>query len=522
MPRSKRAYLVPTGVEPAAILAELQGRWRTRAESPLSIDQCFFDSFDWRVYASGATLEQRKDAQGERLLWQELDGDADAVVQERGGRPGLLEDLPPGPVRERLAPVLGVRRLLPVVDVRSLRQGLSVLGSDGAELVQVWITARSCEEPAGANALLATTVGVQALPGRAAERKAVVESLKETFDLIPVRQGSSPLLQALEALGRRPGDYSSKIDFRLEPAARADVSTKTILRGLLATLEVNVAGAKAHLDPEFLHDLRVATRRTRSALTQIKGVLPPAQAAEFKGRFAWLQQVTGAARDLDVYRLSLDDYLLRLPSSLRPYLGPLEGFLVARHRAAQRQLTEVLESREFAQLVDDWRAFLDEPQAQEPAPSESGRSTQEVADASIWRLYRRLRREGQAIGPNSPAPELHELRKTAKKLRYLMEFFRRLYPADEINPLIKLCKGLLDNLGAFQDLAVQAAFLREAAHEMEGYDGVDTDTLLAIGVLIGSLLEQQRQARGEFAEVFARVDSPRHRERFQRLFKPSA
>jgi CHAD domain-containing protein len=60
----------------------------------------------------------------------------------------------------------------------------------------------------------------------------------------------------------------------------------------------------------------------------------------------------------------------------------------------------------------------------------------DVADARIWRLFRRIVAAGREMG-EAPAPEqLHELRKDCKKLRYLMEFFASLYAPEVLDPLI--------------------------------------------------------------------------------------
>ena len=105
------------------------------------------------------------------------------------------------------------------------------------------------------------------------------------------------ILEALAAAGRVPGDYSSKLGFRLDPEQRADVTAKEILLHLLDTIEANVPGTRANLDSEFLHDLRVAVRRSRSALTQIKSVFAPEVVEDYKERLAWVGQITGPVRD---------------------------------------------------------------------------------------------------------------------------------------------------------------------------------------------------------------------------------
>ena len=319
-------------------------------------------------------------------------------------------------------------------------------------------------------------------------------------------------------MGRRPGDYSSKLDYHLDGDQRADATAKEILRGLLDTLEANLEGAAANLDAEFLHDLRVATRRTRSVLTQIKGVFAPELVGDYKARFAWVQRITGPVRDLDVYLLAFDGYQASLPAPLRPGLEPLRTFLADQYDGAHQALVQALGATEFRDLLTAWRAFLEAPIPERSAVPNAMRPTREVADARIRSMYRRVRRAGRAITPDSPAPELHALRKHCKKLRYLLEFFSSLYPRQQVGPLVKTLKRLLDNLGRFQDTAVQVDHLRETAQRMHDAGGVETDTLLAMGALIGGLFERQRQARIELSALFADFDSKRNRLVFRDLF----
>ena len=87
--------------------------------------------------------------------------------------------------------------------------------------------------------------------------------------------------------------------------------------------------------------------------------------------------------------------------------------------------------------------------------------------------------------------------------------------------MVKLMKVLLDNLGNFQDLSVQADHLRDMAQRMRDETHASTDTLLTMGVLVGHLLEQQHRAREEFAQIFATFDSEGHQALFNALFAPA-
>jgi CHAD domain-containing protein len=110
--------------------------------------------------------------------------------------------------------------------------------------------------------------------------------------------------------------------------------------------------------------------------------------------------------------------------------------------------------------------------------------------------------EGNAITDQSPAEDLHELRKSCKKLRYLMEFFQSLYTSNKIKMLIGSLKGLQEVLGDFQDCTVQEHNLRLFSEEMQVMN-TPTETFLAIDTLIENLDIHRREIRSHFAEKFA-------------------
>lgn len=510
-------YLIPDGLSSKDMERLLQDRVRLVREPAYATTRRFLDSFDWRIHLAHAALEERIEAGERRLLWRDLRADAAPCVQAIDREPGFAWDLPPGPVRDRLQPVLEVRRLLPLLEIRSRVQPLCLINEDDKTVVRVLLEDNRFEDPArGREGPAAARLYLLPVKGYEAELRETARILSRDLELEP--PPADLLTQALVASGRRPGDYSSKIDYRLDPDQRADAAVKEILRGLLATLEANIPGAEADLDTEFLHDLRVATRRTRSALTQIKGVFPPDLVADYRARFARLQRITGPVRDLDVYLLDFDGYQASLPETLRPALAPLREFIETRHRKARKVLVREFGAAAFEDLLTSWRTFLETPVPGRSAVRNAMRPVKEVADTRIRNSYRRTRKAGRAIGPESPACELHELRKHCKKLRYLLEFFGSLYPKRQVGVLVKSLKRLLDNLGRFQDLAVQADQLREIARKMHDAGAVETDTLLAMGALVGDLLDRQQQARDEFSGSFAGFDCKEHRAIFRALF----
>ena len=512
-------FVVPDGMKLRDVKARLMEQARYSEEPGHKITRAYLDTFDWLAYQAGGLVEEVNDRQSHRLIWHDLRSGGE-VEEHIDQLPGFAWDLPAGPLRDKLTAVLGVRTLLPVVQVESHVSNLRLLDSEEKTVLRLLLEEnRYRGREAGREGPLASRVLLVPVKGYDKPPRDLARAL-QALGLESVKANTNLLLEAVAAAGRRPGDYSSKLNYQLHPRTRADAATKEIMLGLLNTLEANVGGTKANLDSEFLHDLRVATRRTRSALTQIKGVFSPEVVEDYKERFAWLQQVTGPVRDLDVYLLSFDEYRNSLPEPMRPDLEPMREFLLAHYEDEQKAMARKLNSPHFRTLLKDWRNFLQAPVPEHTTVSNAVRPIKDVADERIYKMYRRVHKEGLAIGPESPPEEMHELRKSCKKLRYLMEFFQSLYPKEEIRVLIKMSKVLLDNLGNFQDLAVQAEHLRTIGQRMNEEGKVSTDALLAMGVLVGDLLKRQQQARLEFAAIFAEFDLKPNRELFRRLFAP--
>jgi CHAD domain-containing protein len=274
-------------------------------------------------------------------------------------------------------------------------------------------------------------------------------------------------------------------------------------------------------DTEFLHDFRVAIRRTRSALSQIKAVFPLRIVERYKTEFAWLGQMTSPSRDLDVYLLNFDEYRDNLPASMQADIEPLRTFLIKHQKIENKNLVKALNSARYHRLIKNWRTFLEQPVNERSTLKSAGRPVSEVASERIWRIFRRVIREGDAITTASPADDLHELRKTCKKLRYLMEFFQSLYPAGNIKELIRVLKTLQDNLGDFQDYEVQVTTLKTFSHQMVAEGTVPPDTLLAMGMLIDGLERRQQQAHEEFSGRYAGFSQQKNQHRFRKLFASS-
>jgi CHAD domain-containing protein len=325
-------------------------------------------------------------------------------------------------------------------------------------------------------------------------------------------------IAALTALGRHPADYTSGVEAEITATMPAPVAVARLLLRLLDTVELNVDGVLRDIDTEFLHDLRVAVRRTRSAIKLLGAVLPADLAEHFKAEFKWLGDVTTPVRDLDVHLLGFDALTTQLVAASPGDLEPLRAFLVRRRAREFRRLAAALRGPRFLAITDDWRKALleirdvDGPRRRRPTAAV-------LARAATGKAFRRVAAHGDAITLDSPPESLHDLRKRSKELRYLLEFFAPLHDQVAYRKVLSDLKQLLDCLGDFQDSEVQRHEIRDLADAMLAERAAPAATLLAMGEIAAKLALSQAEARAEFAARFARFAGPAGQERVRVLLE---
>ncbi|WP_305042628.1 CHAD domain-containing protein [Geoalkalibacter sp.] len=510
-----RHYLL--GEDQKSLLDRLVSQFTLAEESHGSLALVYLDTFDWRLHQADLRLVEEDLCGKARIDLRHVDG----TLLASGDFPAKVFawDFPPGSLRQALEPLIEMRALLPVARLGGRRDLYAVLDRREKTVARIEFLAPQVRGNEDNRQALPPRLLVHSLKGFAPEARRLADFLEGPCGL--TRSETGLFDESLAALGRRPGDYSSKINHGLTPALPAGQALRQVLRQLFTTLLANQPGVETALDSEFLHDFRVAVRRTRTALAQLKNVLPAREVEAFRKEFAWLGSITSPARDLDVYLLDFPRFQGFLPPEARADLIPFRHFLQRHQRTEYQRLVKHLQSSRFRALVCRWRDFLEQPGGLEET-ADGMKPIDQVADRRIWKIYRRVLREGQAIGPQSPPAELHELRKTCKKFRYLMEFFQSLYPAEDIGRLIKALKGLQDNLGAYQDLHVQVETLGRFSREMVAEGDTPAETLLALGRLVEGLDRRQAEVREEFSERFARFAREENQRLCRTLFKSSS
>jgi CHAD domain-containing protein len=99
-----------------------------------------------------------------------------------------------------------------------------------------------------------------------------------------------------------------------------------------------------------------------------------------------------------------------------------------------------------------------------------------------------------------------------------LEFFESLFPPKKVARLIRQLKALQDNLGEFNDLSVQQAYLLRIAEELPVSDTRSKRALVATGYLVETLARRQQVVKASFAKTFTDFTSPGNQKLYRQLF----
>jgi CHAD domain-containing protein len=500
MSANSRAFTKQGAVEIDAIAAALQPKFAITAGPEEAVSHTWLDTFDWRLHQAGISLEYLDDGP---LIMQFPDGH-----RLQGPRPkkwpALLHDLPAGRLRDALDPIVAPRALLSVVTVQRAVRESRVLNADEKTVAR--LLSESSDDGT-------SRLQVQPLRGYEADADRIARLIARVDGL--TASATTPYDDALTLATRSPNDQEQNLPAPLQPETPAPVAVANMLAQFAAVIDDNVAGTIAATDIEFLHDLRVAVRRTRSILKLAGDVLPANLAERFQPEFKWLGDLTTPVRDLDVYLVELDNMAAGLASADPRDLDPFRSFLVRHRSAERRRLVRGLRSQRFKQVMSDWRTEL----AKVAADSHGGPTATSLARQRIERAFRKVMRRGKRIAADSPSEDVHELRKRCKELRYLLEVFRPLFADAQYRPLIKELKALQDTLGDFQDGEVQREAVREFAAVMMEQGAAPPATVLAMGELAAQLDAHQLNARGALVGVLRPFLANENRDRIKALVR---
>jgi len=327
---------VPPSLTPDHLLEEVTGYYGTGAEAATVSIQSFYDTFDWRLYRRGLVL--CREGNTYHLLSREASEPVSTSTCDTQARPCFWQEFPPGSLRNRLNIYLDIRALLHLTSIQKEARSFWVI--NGLHQIILWVVWEEIWSVHRTEPIpLQRALVLEPAPGHRQE----VNVFRNHLTALEIEQDApDEFLVVLDAIGVAPGSYSSKLNIALQPDMPARLATCMILEQLLQTIRQNQKGIQLDIDSEFLHDFRVAIRRTRVVLNQIKEVLPPDITGTYRQEFAILGRLTNRLRDLDVYLLKQDSYRTMLPEPLWPGLDLIFRTFAAERRSELNRVVQQL------------------------------------------------------------------------------------------------------------------------------------------------------------------------------------
>jgi CHAD domain-containing protein len=220
-------------------------------------------------------------------------------------------------------------------------------------------------------------------------------------------------------------------------------------------------------DPEKVHDMRVASRRLRSALKDFLPYLRESKLRDPAERLKRIADALGAVRDQDVAILELAKRVSEAPANVAVGIEHLISELSSKRKTSRAALVKTLEKDSFAQFQSEFETSLDDAskisrrrKRREAGTEKPDLTFREVGVSVIKANFQKLEDLSTSLySPLKPKP-LHRMRIAVKRLRYATKLLAPCWP-DGLDPFDKEIARLQTSLGELHDCDYWIAELGE-------------------------------------------------------------
>jgi inorganic triphosphatase YgiF len=246
--------------------------------------------------------------------------------------------------------------------------------------------------------------------------------------------------------------------------ATTEEALAALVRGCLRQIGANAPGLVADDNVEWVHQMRIGTRRLRSCLRLVERSAPSGELRRLVADVKWLAQALGEARDWDVFvgetLPPLAKWFAAQDHATAAGLKRLRTRALARRKLARAAAREAVASARFQRILLAGGYLCAAPRFATEPPSEAahggddllGRRAAGFAASLLARRHRKLEQSASALESGS-AEERHAVRIAAKRLRYIAEFFAPLFARKRAKGYLKALAAVQDVLGHLNDTA---------------------------------------------------------------------
>lgn len=255
------------------------------------------------------------------------------------------------------------------------------------------------------------------------------------------------------------------------------------------------AGVIQGYDDEFLHQYRIAIRRSRAIAESVNEISGDADLRKNVKTLKRHAQATSQLRDLHVFLGDLEGWLMD-----KQYHEPLARSGAHSHfaslaEAEHEKLVRRLTGKKYRRDMDDWYRLV--------TSGHFEKITRKLSTADIQKaLGKRINRynsQHRKLNGQTPDEDIHTLRKLLKRIRYLAELDK---PA--FRDLLKQLKHRQQRFGDFQDLHVQIEMLQGFRDSIATEPGM-MEPVAGLNDLIAGLNAEKSGVRDEIL-TFGDID----------------
>ncbi|MCG8926121.1 CYTH and CHAD domain-containing protein [Lentzea sp. CC55] len=448
------------------------------------LEATYFDTDDYRLARAGVTLRRRVGGPDEG--WHLKLPAGEDSREELHVPLGRATKKPPKDLTSLVRAHTRGNDLTPVAEIRTNRRRWQLTNGNGdmlAEVVDDVVTAQSL----GSSTTTSSWREIEVELGESGDRELLdtVErhlgdagivpssSKSKLSQVIGVRRDSGP------TLGKKPTAGDVVLAYLYEQRAALQNQDPRVRRN----------------EHDAVHQMRVATRRMRSALQAFGKIVDRERTRALTDELKWLAGVLGTSRDLEVLRKRFEEGLHALPPEL--VLGDVAARLT-RHFApleakAHNDSVAALDSKRYFALLASIDTLLTEP----PLTAKASGKAKDVLPGLVEKARHRLdvRVEAALATTDSDEP-LHEARKAAKRLRYSAEVAE---PAlgKHAEALRKRAKDVTTLLGDHQDSVVARPVLLDL--------GRGDENGFTFGLLYGKEVELAHKTEADLPALWRKL-----------------
>jgi CHAD domain-containing protein len=220
----------------------------------------------------------------------------------------------------------------------------------------------------------------------------------------------------------------------------------------------NEAAVRDAPDVEFIHQMRVAQRRLKTAAKMFPAWIDGMWTTRVEPRFKWLSDLLGEARDWDVFTDSTLPELMQADVDAAAWSATREA-ADQRRMDARARVQEAMRSPAYAELALAWLEWISDLSLRGTPEKERGRSLRKYVGKRIEKHYKRVTHETKLTALD--AATRHKVRIHAKRLRYTIEFFEPIVSHRTRRDVSKTLSRMQSVLGDGNDAVVALHFLEE-------------------------------------------------------------